>query len=633
MTQVSARWAGALAVCLLGGCAAQPAARSTSARAQPTAIAAPSEGAGVPAPIQSLPSAVGVGQAERELSERLRALFPDLQGFEVTVETGMHQTDIRDADMDAAETFAVTVSEDKTARVWALENGKESAVLRFPGPGMRGALEAVAVNPTGTQVALGGYEGSIYLFDSSNWRLVRTIAPGRGTIHQLRYSRDGKRLAVGFHGSHGLSVYETQGYTPVFDAVDFDGDIYGLAFNSSGQLAVSAWDRTVRLYSEKYRRIAEQEFSSRPYRVAFDPSGKHLVVGFIDGAVARVLTVPTLRTERELEPPVPSNTSSLGTVTFSRDGREVLASGRYKVAGRNPVLRWKADYTPLESWFLHRNTPERLLALKGGQLLLASQDPLVAVLQPSGEVKWLNANTTPDFGESPLANFQASPDASVVEFAWGRGDEARVAFDVRRLAVLAANQPRALMHAVTESPHLKVDNWKDAPDPSVGGHRLDVERFEVCRALSIAIDGRFLLGCEWNVYLFDALGNRIWRQGTTGSTRGAYLTADARLAAVALDDGTIRWFSGSTGAELVAVAFGGASHEWVAWTPQGFYFGTPLGEHTVGLDMLHKDGFAEFEPLENFADLMRRPDVLKQAIDKLEVDSVGSHVALAQPAR
>jgi len=280
---------------------------------------------------------------------------------------------------------------------------------------------------------------------------------------------------------------------------------------------------------------------------------------------------------------------------------------------------------------LHRNTPEGLFALKSGRTLLASQDPLIALFEKDGAVRWFHVSTTPTFGRSSEDTFEAARDGSVAAFDWGRGDPLRVVFDLAELSVRANTRPAPLVHAVTTSPRVTVDNWLGTSEPSVDGQRLDIERFEISRALSIAEDGRFLLGCEWSVYLYDAEGKRLWRHVTTGSARAAYLTPDARVAIVAFDNGMLRWLDGATGRELVTVAFNAPTHEWVAWTPEGFYSGTPLGEQLLGITVLHPNGSSDFEPLERFAALMRRPDIVKNALRRTSSPAGERQLAQTMP--
>ena len=73
------------------------------------------------------------------------------------IEAGMHTASINRIDVDAAERFLVTASDDKTARVWDLANGKLLQILRPPlGAGSEGKLYAVAISPDGTLVELQG---------------------------------------------------------------------------------------------------------------------------------------------------------------------------------------------------------------------------------------------------------------------------------------------------------------------------------------------------------------------------------------------------------------------------------------------------------------------------------------------
>ena len=76
------------------------------------------------------------------------------------LETGMHTAPIKRIATDAAGRWAVTASDDKTARVWAVATGEQLVVLRPPqDAGNEGKLYAVALSPDGATVALGGWTG------------------------------------------------------------------------------------------------------------------------------------------------------------------------------------------------------------------------------------------------------------------------------------------------------------------------------------------------------------------------------------------------------------------------------------------------------------------------------------------
>ena len=92
------------------------------------------------------------------------------------IEAGMHAAMIKRIATDAAGRWAVTASDDKTARVWDVASGKLQRVLRPPiGPGNGGKLFAVAISPDGAVVAAAGWTVSgttsghtVYLFDRSS---------------------------------------------------------------------------------------------------------------------------------------------------------------------------------------------------------------------------------------------------------------------------------------------------------------------------------------------------------------------------------------------------------------------------------------------------------------------------------
>ena len=77
------------------------------------------------------------------------------------LETGMHTAMIKRIATDAAGRYAVSASDDKTARVWEVATGRLVQVLRPPqDAGNEGKLYAVALSPDGATVAAAGWTGS-----------------------------------------------------------------------------------------------------------------------------------------------------------------------------------------------------------------------------------------------------------------------------------------------------------------------------------------------------------------------------------------------------------------------------------------------------------------------------------------
>ena len=132
------------------------------------------------------------------------------------LETGMHTATIRRIATDAAGRWAVTASEDKTARVWEVASGRQLAVLRPPQDvGNEGKLYAVALSPDGAVVAAGGWTGwdwdkevAIYLFDRASGRLLRRLPGLPDGVFHLAFSPDGRWLAASLSGANGVRIFE-----------------------------------------------------------------------------------------------------------------------------------------------------------------------------------------------------------------------------------------------------------------------------------------------------------------------------------------------------------------------------------------------------------------------------------------
>src|SRR5262245_9086813 len=99
------------------------------------------------------------------------------------LETGMHTAGIGDIGVNAAQSYLVTGSRDKTIRVWELASGRLLHTLRPPiGADNEGKIYAMALSPDGSTIAAAGWTGndwdgsfSIYFFDRASGQLRQRL--------------------------------------------------------------------------------------------------------------------------------------------------------------------------------------------------------------------------------------------------------------------------------------------------------------------------------------------------------------------------------------------------------------------------------------------------------------------------
>jgi len=220
------------------------------------------------------------------------------------VDPGMHTAPIKSIAVDRADRFAVTGSDDKTVRVWSISNGELLRTIRIPaGPGATGKIYAVAIDPAGDLIAaggltLGGGEQPIYLFDRATGLMRKRIGGLRQTTNELAFSADGRYLAAAHGGKRGLCVYDRDSaWTEAFCDPDYGEGTYGLTFAQDGRLATASPDGSIRLYDRDFRLVVRSKklvSGNEPFRVAFNPDGSKLALGYVDVPVVDLFDGHTL---------------------------------------------------------------------------------------------------------------------------------------------------------------------------------------------------------------------------------------------------------------------------------------------------------------------------------------------------
>lgn len=569
------------------------------------------------------------------------------------LDPGMHTATIKRIDVTTDGRTLATASDDKTVKLWSLLDGQLIRTLRPPiGYGDEGKLYAVALDPRGNWVAVGGWmevgnSGEyISLFDVTSGAVLARLGPLPNVVHDLAASPDGARLAGGLGGMNGVWVWDvaqalTGKFEPSFVDTEYGDGVYGLAFGpvgtlADGQLASTCIDGYLRLYGRDGTRLTHKRASGGdfPIGVAFSPDGTRLAVGYQDTLCVDLLDVPTL--ELLAQPDVTElSDGNLASVAFippakKGDAPWLTAGGGY-MDGDLPIFAWSsAGLGPRARWPGASNSVMDLAFLPGGGLALGAGDPAFGTLAPDGTVTLWRGPAMADLRGKRFEHFTVNSDGYRLRFGLKEWGDTPVVFDIALRTLADAPQPMPELHAA-DTDLLKITGWKNTNTvtltvekmPGKDRKTLPLEQNEIARSLAIAQDASsFVLGADWQICRFDSIGKAIWKRPVPGTVWGVNLACEGRLILAAYGDGTIRWHRMEDGKELLALFIHlpegpEGPREWILFTPEGYYdASSPEAEKLIGWHVNRgPDEAADFYPVETFASVYRRPDKIDAALE------------------
>jgi WD40 repeat protein len=503
------------------------------------------------------------------------------------VEVGTHNAGILRIAMDPSNRILVTGSEDKTVRVWDISGrGELLRILRPPaGLGAEGQIRGVALSPDGKTVACGGFTGSpqtgdawVFLFDRTTGAMTRRLGGLPGGVIHLAYTKDGRFLVVTM-GRGGVRLYRLQDYALVATDTGY-GDIAEWAESdpTGSRVATACWDGFIRLYD--LSALTAQEVASpraiapvsklrppggtRPWELAFTPDGTRLAVGYYYIKKLDVLDVKGNTLQHAYSPDTSDLDGSrwedtdLRAVAWSSDGRFLYAGGGIRSKGVRQIRKWadggRGRYVDLSAGSY--NQIFQIIPTRAGGVVYGARDGSFGVLNDRGERILFVPPAIPNH-QANREGLLLSGDGTSVEFGYEWLGKSPAIFSVseRRLTDSLSMVWAGLKAAITfQRPiteGLGVTDWNSSLSPKLNGKPLPMKN-EATLCLSILPDrSAFLLGTGFNLRLFDARGNPIWR--TPLHTPAFAVNTNGHVAAAGLCDGTIRWYRITDGKEILAL--------------------------------------------------------------------------------
>lgn len=503
----------------------------------------------------------------------------------------MHGAAINRIDIAADAGLLASVSDDKTLRLWNLGDGSAAATVRVPvGSGNEGKLFAVAVQPQGKLVAVGGWTGAqwengyyFYLIDRTTGRLFGRVGGANfSSINHLAFSRDGRLLAVAFAAS-GVKVFDMKANKQVFQDDGFKDAVTWAEFSPDGRLAVASLDGTVRLYGTDFKPQASLRTTGhKPFSVAFADDGEWLAVGYLDGSRVTLHGGRDLAQRGEFTAPK-GRTGSLSVVAFS--GGALYAGGTLGSSnGARSVLRWSPGGGVPTDIPVGTDTVVDLRPLPGGGVAFATAEPSWGRIEANGSVRIGQQRGFADLRDGYRESFRLSPDGSVISFGLAQGGRKPVTFNLlqRSLTTGNLNGGWGSVAPQQDSASLKPSGWLNGREPKINGRPLRLEDNEVARSVAVSPSGSlWLMGTDFYLRAYD--GDRlVWKVPAPSTVWSVNLSVSGDVAVAGMGDGTVRWYGLRDGRERVSLFAHADGKRWIAWTPEGFFDHSPGGDSLFG---------------------------------------------------
>ncbi len=551
------------------------------------------------------------------LASRL-AMAADAGPF-LVLETGVHEAAINAMAPLADGSGIVTVSDDKTARVWRPDGSDSLGVLLPPiGPGDDGALYAVAASAKVIAVAgrirmaQGGY--GIAFYSTQDFRSLAVISGMPSTVLTMKMSPAGDRLAVGLEAG-GLRVFDLKTQSVALDDQEFPGKITSLDFDQSGRLAVAGDDNSVRLYDGGLHRLPALTLrpGARAYGVAFSPDGTRLVAGDRTKPVVHLFDMKAGRFERDLDG-APGKTGSFNVVTFSPDGGTVFGAGSYlDSAGTVQIRRWPLTGGAAADIPVANDLVTSLLPNADG-VVFATAEPVLGLVDKANRVHVAQAPRHIDFHDRARTSIRLSHSGTGIEITLARGRT--LVLDVGTREFLRPDAaPRDLTPPATTGFGMAVTEWRDSRTPKVNGQKLALEAAETARSAAVSPAGA-VVGTDFFVR-FVGRNGQGWKASAGSPVWAVHAGADGRLVVACFGDGTIHWYNAADGRELIGLFIDPATERFVQWTPAGYFDhdhrtdGQPDGRTLIGYRLNQSTGrTSDFISIGQLYPTWFRPDLV-----------------------
>ena len=217
----------------------------------------------------------------------------------------------------------VTVSRDKTAKIWDVASGKLLKDLT----GHTFWIHTVQFSPDGKKIVTASRDKTAKIWDVASGKLLANLTGHTFYVYDARFSPDGKKIVTA-SGDKTVKIWDASSGKLLKDLTGHTGSVNSVQFSPDGKKIVSAsWDKTGKTWDVSSGKLLVdlKGHTDSVYFAIFSPDGKKIITAsgdktakIWDASSGKLLVV------------LYGHTGSVTSVQFSPDGTKIITASEDK---------------------------------------------------------------------------------------------------------------------------------------------------------------------------------------------------------------------------------------------------------------------------------------------------------------